>query len=325
MRLATLTLLTLATLAAGLTGCRLEWGAPQPGAAGAERAHGKVVIYTSAYPKTVAAFDALAKQHLPGLELEWFQAGSEKITARLEAERLSGNVGADLLMTSDPIYYTVLAKAQALEPYASLRAIPLDRRFVDPDGHYVANRLSVIGLVRARSSAAPKPRGFAHLLDAELAGAVTMADPLASGTMLSALVALEGIIPDIAPKLRAARVTSSGGSTAVIDRLLRGEAQVGVVLYENFKLADDPNLEFIEPEEGRVVVPGYLALLRGRNQPTAARAVYDFLLGPEAQALITAAHMESPFSPGVGKEIAVDWRSAAEISAKVKSQWANGK
>src|SRR5688500_15290509 len=87
-----------------LSACRIEWGARAPTAGDAAQ-RAEVMIYTSAYPPVVAALGAHMQKVLPGIDVKWFQAGSEKLAARLDAELLADNPGADLLMASDPMYY----------------------------------------------------------------------------------------------------------------------------------------------------------------------------------------------------------------------------
>lgn len=274
-----------------LCGCRIEWGAPtQPSRA----TGGKVLIYTSAYPPVVVALAALAKAKLPEIELEFFQAGSEKLAARLDAELAAGTSPADLLMASDPMYYLRLKRQGRLQPFASVPALRLGREWVDPDGAFVACRLSVVGLayLPARLSGAP-PERFADLLAPRLKA--TLPDPLGSGTMFTtALLWHEQRGARFFAALRAARVTSSGGGTAVMDRLLRGEADVGVALVENVAMAraQGADVRFVVPKEGAVIVPGYLAMLK--ISPAAAR-VYELLLGPEAQRIMIEGFLHSPF------------------------------
>ncbi|MCC6809421.1 MAG: extracellular solute-binding protein [Deltaproteobacteria bacterium] len=314
-----------------LAACRVEWGAAtSAGDAGGESS-GDVMVYTSAYPPVVAALDALAKTAVSDTRIRWFQAGSEKLAARLDAEILAGNPGADLLMSSDPVYYVRLKRAGALVPYASLRSLKLDRRYVDADGAFVACRLSAMGLVYL--DPAPPPRAFADLLEPRLTGKVTLPDPLGSGTMFSTLLVLDQRAPNtIAQALRKNRATSSGGGTAVVDRILRGEASAGVALVENALMAKNARLHFVVPSDGAVVVPGHLAIVKGTKQSAAAKRVYDFLLSEAAQRIFIANHLHSPFAelpapdgapPLAALESApIDWPALADHADAVRAEWA---
>lgn len=312
-----------------LVACRVEWGAAKSATAADAAVAGDVMVYTSAYPPVVAALEALAKSELPGVRVRWFQAGSEKLAARLDAELLAGNPGADLLMSSDPIYYDKLERAGALVPYASLRALKLDRQYVDSDGAYVACRLSAMGLVYVDGALKEPPQRFSDLTTAALRGRVTMPDPLGSGTMFSTALALGERLDASALKQNGA--TSSGGGTAVVDRLQRGEATVGVALVENALLAKGARVHFVVPEEGAVVVPGHLAIVKGTKHLVAAQRVYDFLLGEAAQRVFIASYLHSPFpdlpppqgAPSLAElhAAAVDWPTQAKHAEVVRAAW----
>src|SRR5688572_7443427 len=71
---------------------------------------GKVVwVYTSLYKDTIADMTPYLKKAFPDVEVKWFQAGSEEIAAKVNAEILSGNLQADLLLCSDRFWYEELA------------------------------------------------------------------------------------------------------------------------------------------------------------------------------------------------------------------------
>lgn len=326
-----------------LQACRVEWGAPSDGTAKrTESARSQVTIYTSAYPPTVAGLSEAAKVALPDVSIEWFQAGSEKIAARLDAELTAGAPGADLLMTSDPTYYERLKARAVFHPYASVRALKLDRRLVDRDGAFVACRLSVMGLVHG-GLPGPAPQSFADLFEARFNGRVTLPDPLGSGTMLSSLLVWEQLgRTDIASALRRSRATSSGGGTAVLDRIVRGEALVGVALFENVALAKKTALDtgagaehaantlrFVVPKEGAVVVPGQLAILSKTANLAAAQRVYDFLLSESAQRVMIAHALHSPFDdlpapqdgPSLQSLPLQDWAKLAPLADAAKRRW----
>jgi iron(III) transport system substrate-binding protein len=317
----------VAALLVFLTACRVEWGAAASDTASAHDARGEVMVYTSAYPPLVQGLEALAKTELDGVRVRWFQAGSEKLAARLDAEILAGNAGADLLMSSDPIYYDKLERSGALVPYASLRALKLDRAYVDSDGAYVACRLSAMGLVVVDGALKDPPAAFADLVAPKLRGLVTMPDPLGSGTMFSTALVLGDRLPPAGLKQNGA--TSSGGGTAVVDRLQRGEAAVGVALVENALMGK--NVRFVVPAEGAVIVPGQLAIVKGTKHLGAAQRVYDFLLGEAAQRVFIANHLHSPFAelppPAGAPSLAelhaavIDWPQQAKHADDTRVAW----
>ncbi len=295
------TLLLLLLLAA----CRIEIGPPERPARDntdeAEKPSGKVTIYTSMYRPVIEEIEPLLARALPGVQVEWLQAGSEKIATRLDAELAAGAPRADLVMTSDPLWYDRLWREGHLLPHASLRALALPRELVHPEGGFATSRISTMVIAYNERAVKPEdaPKSFAELFSDRWAGKVTIPDPLGSGTTfttLAFLVAREG--EGIIDRMRAARTIASGGNSTAMTRLESGEHDVGFVLLENVLMAKQAGspIGFTIPEEGAVLIPGPIAILKKTANPRAARAVYDFLLSPEAQEKIVHGWMHSPFS-----------------------------
>lgn len=169
-------------LALALTACRIETAAPGQGAAAAATAgpSGEVWVYTSMYRHVLDALDPLIAEQLPDVKVHWFQAGSEKVASRLEAELAAGGTQCDVLLTSDPFLYQRFKKEGRWLRYVSPNGVRTPQSLVDPDGHFQAVRLSTMVLVTRRGAEAPA--GFAELADARFKGEVALGDPLTSGT-----------------------------------------------------------------------------------------------------------------------------------------------
>lgn len=294
----------LFTLLSVLAACRIEWGAGRECAPARGGEVGSVSIYTSAYPQVVDELAKLAKQELPHVSVSFLTLGSEKLVARLSAELEAGVPAADLLMASDPVVYRSLARRRVFHPYVSPRALKLDRIHVQADGMFVSCRISLMGLAMKddRSQRQPivvPPGGFADVLKgSKLAGALTLPDPLSSGTMMSTLLVLDSLFDNqVAQRLSGLRATASGGGAQVIDRLLRGQAAVGFALLENVELSQGSY--FIVPEEGVIAIPGELAWLEKPMTPSqqlGVQSVYDWLLSARVQEVFTRYGLLSPFA-----------------------------
>ena len=295
-------ILSLAGLLA-LGACRVEVGPPggqRTAEACGEAPSGSVLIYSSMYRQVIDAITPVLAARLPEVKVQWLQGGSEKLATRLDAELAAGAPRADLVLTSDPLWYERLAREGHLLPHAALPALSLPRELVHPGGAYVTSRLSTMVLAWNTRAVAPgdAPRRFEDLLEPRWRGRVTMADPLGSGTAFTALAFLDAAASSpLIPRLREAKVIASGGNTAAVSRLEAGEHALGLVLLENVLEAQARGapLAFAVPEEGAILIPGPVAILAKTRNPGAARAVYDLLLSAEVQALIVAGGMHSPF------------------------------
>jgi iron(III) transport system substrate-binding protein len=273
--------------------CRIELGAPEVTVTptGGEPA-GEVWVYTSLYPPVIERLEALIAAELPGVEARFYQAGSEKVAQRVEAEWSAGSSPACLLMTSDPFWYAKLAAEGRLRPHLAPDVLKVDRALVDPDGRWATARLSLVVLAVNGEAVPSPPRRFAELAEPAWRDRVTFADPLASGsayTLLAFLVRDQGW--PLVERLEANGLVAAGGNSAVLARVETAERPVGAVLLENLLSAKATRAVPVFPEDGAVLVPGPIAITATCANPTAAGALYDLVLSPAGQAVMVAGDM----------------------------------
>src|SRR5262249_8012320 len=115
------TLRPILLLALALAGCRFESVAPQGQGAAADGARpaGDVGIDTAMSRPVIDALEPVLKAQAPEVAVHWFQAGSEKVLARLEAELAAGGTQADVIATSDPFLYARFKEEDRWLRYAS--------------------------------------------------------------------------------------------------------------------------------------------------------------------------------------------------------------
>ncbi|WP_163866162.1 ABC transporter substrate-binding protein [Myxococcus eversor] len=296
-----------------LSSCRIESAAPSSGATLSHEGtpSGEVWVYTSMYQHVLDALEPLLKKQLPGVTVRWYQAGSEKVASRLEAERAAGAVRADILSASDPFFVERLAREGAFLPYASPHVLRVPRSLLDLDARHASIRVSTMVLVH-REDSPPPPTSFAALVDGTWTGRVAIGDPLTSGTAFTWAVFCrtkygEGYFTG----LRERGAIVAGGNAAVLQKVESGEADAGVLLLENALTARSrgSRIRVVWPTDGAVLIPGPVALFATTPNPVAAKAVVDVLLSPEGQRLIVEKgdmHAVDPRLPGPGGEPGVD-------------------
>src|SRR6478672_7662284 len=76
----------------------------------AQAAKKQLWVYTSVYKEFIAPIEKEFEAKNPGIDLQEFQAGSEKIQAKVEAELAAKKIQADVLMISDPFWGTELER-----------------------------------------------------------------------------------------------------------------------------------------------------------------------------------------------------------------------
>ncbi|WP_224361114.1 ABC transporter substrate-binding protein [Hyalangium versicolor] len=274
-----------------LASCRIESAAPSDGPSSAAREgapSGDVWVYTSMYQHVLDALDPLLKEKLPNVQVHWYQAGSEKVASRLEAERAAGAVRADVIATSDPFLYERLAREGAFLRYASPNVLRVPRSLLELDAHYAAMRLSTMVLVH-RQDSVPPPASFADLVGERWKGRAGIGDPFTSGTAFTWAVFIQAKYGDaFFSQLRAKGAIVAGGNAAVLQKVESGEVDAGVLLLENAlaaKARGSP-IEVVWPEDGAVIIPGPVAIFSTTRNAVAAKAVVDLLLSPESQRIV---------------------------------------
>ncbi len=266
-----------------------------------ETPSGDVWVYTSMYRHVLDAIDPVLKEALPNVTVHWFQAGSEKVASRLEAELAAGGTSCDVLATSDPFLYQRFKREHRWLRYVSPNGVRTPRSLVDLDGEFAAIRVSTMVLAYAKGTRAPD--SFEGLIGGEFADEVALGDPLTSGTAFTWAVALERQRgAEVFSKMRANQARVAGGNAAVLQKIEGHEARVGVLLLENALAAQGKGseIEIAWPSDGAVIVPGYAGILSTTRNARASQAVIDVLLAPKAQEVIARLGDMHAVDPRVG-------------------------
>ncbi|MBI3556632.1 MAG: extracellular solute-binding protein [Deltaproteobacteria bacterium] len=267
-------------------------------------------IYTSIYPHVVEDLTAKVAAKFPGVDIKWYQGGSENVAAKVNSELLSGKTQADLIISSDLFWYEDLRAKNQFLAYDSPAAAKVPAQFKDPGHFWSASRVPV--MVVAYNSdvytASDAPKGFADLALPKFKDKVAMPSPLESGTTFTAVALIQRKLGwDYFSKLRANGVISAGGNSAVMARIESKERPVGMVLLENILTARkrNPKIVAVYPNEGAVTIPSPIAITANTAQPELAKQVYDYFFSKEAQEALTKGDMYSIFTdiaPPAGAE-----------------------
>ncbi|GHV41882.1 iron(III)-binding protein [Spirochaetia bacterium] len=263
---------------------------------------GKIVIYTSMYEDIIEAMDkALAKQ-FPNLKVEFFYGGTGALQAKIAAERDAGKLGCDMLMVAEPAYSLELKENGMLRPYITKEAAALDFDY-DKEGYWYPVRVSNMVLAYnpdkySKSSIPNSLRDFAY--DASVKGAVSMSNPLTSGTAMAAVTGLKDKYGyEYFTALGNQGVMVESGSVA-LTKLETGECKVIMVLEESVlkkREEEGSKLEVIYPTDGTIIIPSTIMTINEKyaanNNIAAAEAITDWFLAPEGQNNIVAGWMHS--------------------------------
>lgn len=261
---------------------------------------GKLMLYTSIQPDAIRELEPAMKAALPGVDFEIFQAGTEKLIAKIAAEAEAGKVQADVLMVADPAYYLTLKERGMLLPYKPEAPNVLGER--DPDGYFTSVRIINVGLGYNTQivSAEEAPKKFSDMTDPKWKGRIGMSDPTLSGSAFGTVAGLADKYGwEFFEKLRANDLEIVAGHGTLQSKLASGELHAAIILEINAlaaKQKGDP-VEIVYPEDGILMLPSPIGIVSSTQNPDAAKALVDWWYGPEAQGSLAKTNMH-PVVPG---------------------------
>lgn len=290
---------------------------------------GKVVIYTSMYEDIIEAMDSQLEEVFPNMDIEFFYGGTGTLQSKVAAEMDSGKLGCDILMVAEPSYALELKEAGILHPFmfAETDKLLFD---ADPEGYWYPVRMlnMVLAYNPEKYSKDALPNSFKDFAyDTEMKGALSMGNPLTSGTSYAAIVALlDKYGEEYYKTLGSQGVAIESGSVA-LTKLETGECKEVMILEESVlkkREEEGSKLEVIYPTDGVISTPSPIMIIddeHSANQnAAAAEAVEEWFLSTEGQKYIVAGWMHSvrsdypnapydaiPTSEIIASVMPVDW------------------
>jgi iron(III) transport system substrate-binding protein len=262
----------------------------------------KLWVYTSLYKDTINELKPELEKEFPGVEFKFFQAGSEEIATKVNAEMMSGNVQADVMISSDRFWYEELEMAGKLYQYSSILAKDIPASLKSSRSYY--STLSLPVMVLCYNSDIVKedmlPKSFKDLELDKYKNLFTTGDPLSSGTNFTTMAMLQFHYGwDYFKKLKNNNTIGQGGNSSVLRRIQNGERPIGWVLLENvLRFQDkDKRLKIIYPKDGVVTNNNVIAISKETSNPDLAKKFVDFMYGKVGQNQMIKSYMYSPL-PG---------------------------
>ncbi|MGZ3696630.1 MAG: ABC transporter substrate-binding protein [Bdellovibrionota bacterium] len=290
----------------------------------------EVWVYTSLYKEVIAEMEPMLRAAFPEVDVKFFQGGSENVAAKLNTELAAGHTKADLILTSDPFWYFELKQGGKLLAYDSPAARAVPAAFSDPDHAFVTVRIPVMVIGyngEAFRDPSSLPKSWKDLPAQK--GKVSIGSPLESGTTFTAVALLQKQYGWLFFKqLRDQDLISAGGNNSVINRIETKERPIGIVLLENILKARSKGstVRPIYPNDGAVLVPSPIAILKESKNPELAKKIYDWFFSTEAQNAIVKSGMYSPLpqiAPPAGAKAWAEFRKmpwSPQLGSEIFSQ-----
>jgi len=263
----------------------------------------KIVIYTSMYQDVIDSVKKDLKKKFPKYDIEFVYGGTGTLENKISAERSNGKLGCDILMTADPAYSLELKEKGMLHSFVSKEAQNLAFDY-DKEGYWYPVRISNMVLAYnpekfSKNSLPDSFRSFAF--DTKVTGAISMRNPLVSGTTMAAVTALRDKYSyEYFEALGKQRVKIDYGSDETIRKLETGECRIVMILEESIlKIREEKKskLEVIYPADGVVVIPSPIMIINNKwsaNKNTkAAEEISNWFLSADGQNAIVSGWMHS--------------------------------
>ena len=285
--LARLTALTVAGMA--LAACSAA-ESTETSPAAAEGDSATITLYPSEPQEKIDEVVAAFTEQHPDITVEVFRAGTGDLTARIEAERTSGEIQADVLLAADAGTFEGYKAEDLLLAYTPAEVDSLNADVVDPDGYYVGTRIIPTAIAYNTGLVDTPPSSWQELTEPEYADRITMPNPDVSGAAAynaAVWYLTDGLGEEWLEALAANNPVIAESNGPVAQSVAAGTQPVGVVvdyLVRELAAAGSP-IAVSYPSEGVPYVSQPAGIFAGTDEAEAAQAFVDFLVSEEGQAL----------------------------------------
>jgi len=260
----------------------------------ATKAANELTVYTSVYNGMVKEMARpVVDQQLKDIKVNWQTAGSKTVKDKLEADFKKGKPEADIVMISDPSYYLKLKKDGRLLNYKSPEATNMDV-LADGDGAFTPIRVSAMVIAFNADKLQDGPKSWQDLLDPKYKGKIAMPDPKSSGTALATVEALTSKYGwEYWEKLKANGLIVTN-TKDMREKLVTGDYPITITMEESVlmqQMSMNAHAKIVYPQDGTILIPGYIAILKDTTNQKGAQEIVDWWLGKDGQMAMSLAWM----------------------------------
>ena len=291
MRKKLLSLLTAATLIA-LTACTNSTSntTPSPAPAQSETLPktDTLVIYTSMKDSLMDALVVHFADNNPDIGVEVLIEGAGNLMIKIDEERDSGKIYADMIWTSEVPDFYYLKSQDLLAQYRPAGADNAFNPLEESDDYFFPARLGTMGIAYNTQLVTTPPTAWSDLFGETYKDGFAIANPETSGTAMMGIALLkEAFGTDFFANLKANGTVVGGGSTSVIDSVADGSiAACLAVDYITFDKANSGSPIALAYPQEMLVIPSPAAIFKDSDNLLNAQKFADFLLSAEAQTII---------------------------------------
>jgi iron(III) transport system substrate-binding protein len=234
-----------------------------------------------------------------GVKVQILRSGGEAVIRRFLQEHQAGQRAADVLTMSDAGAANGMTRQGLFAPFRPVGFDKVLETAKDPNGHWIAQRIHLIGMVVRTDRVAEKdrPRTWSDLTDSKFKGQMVMPDPSYTAIQLIVVGMLSQTFGwDFYRALRKNDTMIVQGHQQVYKTMQQGERPIAAEgsdprSFNNGK--EVRNQSVIYPTEGVFVISSPTAIIRNARNPNAARLFAEFMVSPTAQRLVAASAIHS--------------------------------
>lgn len=260
--------------------------------AGTGAASGTITLYTSEPQEKIDEIIAAYNEFNPDVTVEVFRAGTGELKTRVQTEKETGGIQADVILAADVPTFEKYADAGDLLELDVPEAANLDPKFVDPEGFWVGTRVipTVIAYNTNAFDAQTAPTSWHDLTKPEYSGQIAMPNPDVSGAAaFNAAVWLDE--PKLGEEwltaLMANEPTILESNGPVGNAVAEGTANIGIVVdyVIRDRAAQGSPVTVVYPSEGAPYVSQPAGVFAASENPEAANEFVNFLVSQQGQQL----------------------------------------
>src|SRR4051812_5419583 len=164
---------------------------PDPIDEAAAKKEGSVTWYTST-PVAAGQYIANEFQKRTGIKVEMLRTGGQNVIRRFLQEADGGRIAVDVITMSDMSAANTMTRRGLFVPFRPVGFDKVIPEAKDPRGNYIAQRLTLVGLLTRtdRIAAADVPKAWNDLVHPKYKGKLVMADPAFTAIQLVVVATL---------------------------------------------------------------------------------------------------------------------------------------
>jgi iron(III) transport system substrate-binding protein len=265
----------------------------------------EVNLYTSNPEDVVAVVLDIVQEMEPGLRVNVITGGSGVLLRRIEAE--SGSPVADVFWSSG--FSTLAGFRHLFEPYESPETehiVPVLRASGEP---WIGTNTHVMVFMVNQSQVGDRqvPNSWAALFSDEAwKGSVAFADPANSSASYAQLYGIFERFGEDGVHQLADVVAMVGGSGDVYRSVAQGEYPLGITMEyaaQRYVAGGQEEISLVYPEDGTMLSPEGLALIKDGPNPDNGKRLVDILLSKELQEAVFLISFRRPSRSDVSDAI----------------------